>query len=43
MLVGSVLMFMCYRLGIKDFFFFSFLRNAYGYGFIDLVLNDLLF
>ncbi|WP_033749001.1 DHH family phosphoesterase [Helicobacter pylori] len=42
MLAGSVLMSMCYRLGIKDFFFFSPLRNAHGYGFTDLALNDLL-
>ncbi|EJC35760.1 hypothetical protein HPHPP28B_1536 [Helicobacter pylori Hp P-28b] len=40
MLAGSVLMSMCYRLGIKDFF--SPLRNAHGYGFTDLALNDLL-
>ncbi|GAA6797439.1 hypothetical protein HpHCM64_11620 [Helicobacter pylori] len=32
----------CYRLGIKDFFFFSPLRNAHGYGFTDLAINDLL-
>ncbi|GAA7152730.1 hypothetical protein HpBGD46_15120 [Helicobacter pylori] len=31
-----------YRLGIKDFFFFSPLRNAHGYGFTDLAINDLL-
>ncbi len=42
MLAGSVLMSMCYRLGIKDFFFFSPLRNTHGYGFTDLALNDLL-
>ncbi|WRE79387.1 DHH family phosphoesterase [Helicobacter pylori] len=42
MLAGSVLMSMCYRLGIKDFFFFSPLRNAHGYGFTDLAINDLL-
>ncbi|GAA7501772.1 hypothetical protein VN0638_12050 [Helicobacter pylori] len=33
MLAGSVLMSVCYRLGIKDFFFFSPLRNVHGYGF----------
>ncbi len=42
MLAGSVLMSMCYRLGIKDFFFFSPLRNVHGYGFTDLAINDLL-
>ncbi|GAA7523243.1 hypothetical protein ckin22_14780 [Helicobacter pylori] len=42
MLAGSTLMSMCYRLGIKGFFFFSPLRNAHGYGFTDLALNDLL-
>ncbi len=42
MLAGSVLMSVCYRLGIKDFFFFSPLRNAHGYGFTDLAINDLL-
>ncbi|WQT65508.1 DHH family protein [Helicobacter pylori] len=39
MLAGSVLMSMCYRLGIKDFFFFSPLRNAHGYGFTDLAVK----
>ncbi|GAA8820549.1 hypothetical protein HpRN124_15680 [Helicobacter pylori] len=42
MLAGSVLMSVCYRLGVKDFFFFSPLRNAHGYGFTDLAINDLL-
>ncbi|GAA8963453.1 hypothetical protein HpSP30_14820 [Helicobacter pylori] len=42
MLAGSVLMSVCYRLGIKDFFFFSPLRNAHGYGFTGLAINDLL-
>ncbi|WP_181327673.1 DHH family phosphoesterase [Helicobacter pylori] len=28
--------------GFKDFFFFSPLRNAHGYGFTDLAINDLL-
>ncbi len=42
MLAGSILMSVCYRLGIKDFFFFSPLRNAHGYGFTDLAINDLL-
>ncbi len=42
MLAGSVLMPMCYRLGVKDFFFFSPLRNVHGYGFTDLAINDLL-
>lgn len=42
MLASSVLMSVCYRLGIKDFFFFSPLRNTHGYGFTDLAINDLL-
>lgn len=39
---SKVISSMCYRLGIKDFFFFSPLRNTHGYGFTDLAINDLL-